>query len=181
MTQDEFLKVKYDVTPKGISLFGSNVMSHAEKGFMQKSVLEICKRVKPKVVLEVGYGLGYSADAFDEYGLEKHYIVEPHPEILALANEKRRILIKDFIQNVTLNEPIDLIYDDIRDYTGQPFTLTPKDYERFRYRWWAKRPEEIGVIQHSQLSGFVFALGKKKYFQPLVKNKIYFAFYGNDS
>ncbi len=56
-------------------------------------------------VLEVGFGLGLSAEYIQEFGVKSHTILEPHPKIFEAALEwKKRFkaeihLINDFWQN----------------------------------------------------------------------------------
>ena len=60
------------------------IMHIGEKELIQKQAKEIMKD-KPKSVLELGYGLGLTAEIFKE--APKHLIVEIHPEIAQAARE----------------------------------------------------------------------------------------------
>jgi len=103
---------------------GSNlqaiIMKECEKKEIKDEVKMLCKKYKPKRVLEVGFGLGYTATQFQEYGIEKHTIVEAHPQMFKAAkkwkenypNKNIEIIFK-FFQDYTYNETdFDLIYDD---------------------------------------------------------------------
>lgn len=62
-------------------------------------------------VLEIGFGMGLSATAIQEYGVSSHTIVEIHPEIAKRARE----WAKDY-PNVTI---IEAAWRDIGDGLGQ--------------------------------------------------------------
>ena len=95
-----------------------DLMHESEKEEIQKQVRDLCKKYKPKRVLEIGFGLGYTATQFQECGVEKHTIVEAHPTIYQQAVEWAKDypnvkIINKFIQDYDYNEKdFDLIYDD---------------------------------------------------------------------
>ena len=100
---------------------GNDVMYYSEKETIEKRVMELCEKYKPKKVLEIGFGLGYTATAFQKYGVKEHIIVEAHPKIfkeaVKWANKyqgKSRIqLVQSFIQDFKYDEKgYDLIFDD---------------------------------------------------------------------
>ena len=97
------------------------LMYEHEKEQIKKQVKEICEKYKPKKVLEIGFGLGYSAEAFQEYGVEEHVIVEAHPDIYKKAhswqlnhkNYKNIEIHYSFIQDAEMDEnEFDLVFDD---------------------------------------------------------------------
>jgi len=97
------------------------LMYEYEKELIKLKVKEICDKYKPKRVLEIGYGLGYTAQQFQDCGVEEHIIVEAHPKIFKEAvkwakdyQSKSRIqLVQSFIQDFKYDEKgYDLIFDD---------------------------------------------------------------------
>jgi len=100
---------------------GNDVMYYSEKETITERVLELCRKYKPKKVLEIGFGLGYTATAFQKYGVKEHIILEPQPKIFKKAVKwaknyqgKGRIqLVQAFMQDFKYDEKgYDLIFDD---------------------------------------------------------------------
>ena len=94
------------------------LMYEYEKELIKLKVKEICDKYKPKRVLEIGYGLGYTAQQFQDCGVEEHTIVEAHPLIYSDAclwgkdypNVK---IIYSFIQEADIDDnDYDLVFDD---------------------------------------------------------------------
>ena len=61
------------------------LMYEKEKNTICERVKALCEKYKPKKVLEIGFGLGYTASTFQEYGVEEHTIIEAHPKIFKKA------------------------------------------------------------------------------------------------
>ncbi len=103
-----------------LTLDNYNIMGYYEKKTIKKQVEDLCKKYKPEKVLEIGFGLGYTATEFQKQGVKEHTIVEAHPTIFKEAkkwNEKylnnNIILVYSFIQDFDYkDEDYDLIYDD---------------------------------------------------------------------
>ena len=77
------------------------VMMEWEKPYMQKLV----QHVKPTGhVLEIGFGLGYSANEIQKYNIKSHTIIEPHQikELTAWSKkQKHKVhIVKGYWQNV---------------------------------------------------------------------------------
>ena len=141
MNKQEFINSKITMK-KGVLLLNNrySLMYEHEEKEIKKQVKEICEKYKPKKVLEIGFGLGYSADAFQEYGLESHTIVEAHPDIYKKAvkwadSHDNVKVVHSFIQNYNVNESnYDLIFDDrcelvypVRKGTSFPYYKIPED------------------------------------------------------
>ena len=137
------------------------LMYEREKETIEKRVMDLCEKYKPKKVLEIGFGLGYTATTFQKYGIKEHIIVEPHPKIfkeaVKWANKyqgKSRIqLVQSFIQDFKYDEKgYDLIFDDryelvyennsegeaprykIRGLAGWGILFTKEDRAQFKKR-----------------------------------------------
>ena len=96
------------------------LMFEDEEEAIKKQVRDLCMEHKPQRVLEVGFGLGYTATQFQECGIKKHVIVEAHPQMVEDAQRWRQKypdkdiqIVPSFIQEYDYNESdYDLIYDD---------------------------------------------------------------------
>ena len=121
MTKQEFKEAKVYKQRNKLMVNDEAVMFYSEKNTITERVLELCKKYKPKKVLEIGFGLGYTATAFQKYGIKEHIILEPQPKIFKEAvkwakdyQSKSRIqLVQSFIQDFKYDEKgYDLIFDD---------------------------------------------------------------------
>jgi len=121
MSLDEFMNAKVYKKGNALMINDSEVMYYSEKETITERVLELCRKYKPKKVLEIGFGLGYTATAFQEYGIKEHIILEPQPKIFKKAvkwankyqGNGRIQLIQSFIQDFKYDEKgYDLIFDD---------------------------------------------------------------------
>ena len=108
------------------------LMYTAEKEVIQRRTSILCKKYKPKKVLEVGFGLGYTATELQKNNIEKHTIVEAHSTIFKDAEKwaekySNVKLINKFIQDYKYNEEdydfilddrLEIVYEkDVRDIT----------------------------------------------------------------
>ena len=119
ISKEEFRKGKISMNAGTLMLNNKyDLMHESEKKDIKQSIIDICKKHKPKRVLEIGFGLGYTATQFQECGVETHTIVEAHPTIYNQAVEWAKDypnvkIINKFIQDYDYNEKdFDLIYDD---------------------------------------------------------------------
>ena len=93
------------------------ILYNWEDGVLQKGVEWLCKKFKFKSVLELGFGLGWTATEFQKHGIKRHVILEPNKEVYKNAlewNKKYNTEILNlFSWEYELKEDFDLIYDDI--------------------------------------------------------------------
>lgn len=177
MTREEFLNTTLAFNEKGIFCNGVELMCTWEKNVIQTSVDELCARVKPKRVLEVGYGYGWTAERFQANGVVHHVVVEPHPQIIKTIPRELRAkitLVEGFIENYDSSEEFDLIYNDLLDpsvHLSQQQNIG--DFYRFNHFWYAQMFSEARLG-----AGFMFSADGREWFQPLVKNHFYSALYG---
>jgi len=102
------------------SIVNATLMKECEKKYIKQDIIDLCNEYKPKRVLEVGFGLGYTATQFQECGVEKHVIVEAHPQMVEAAKKwkenypnKNIEIVFSFLQDYIYDEKdYDLIYDD---------------------------------------------------------------------
>jgi len=94
------------------------VMYGDEEEFIKESIRLICERIKPNSVRELGYGHGFTAQAFQDYRVEKHIIYEPNDVIFRKAQEWARNypnveLVNKRFEDAPNQEKVDLVYNDI--------------------------------------------------------------------
>lgn len=83
---------------------GEYVVMHAWEAPLMKEFARLLT-VSRGDVLEIGFGMGLSATYIQEYGAASHTIIEPHPQVIAAAEDWRAqfsskiILIDDIWQN----------------------------------------------------------------------------------
>lgn len=123
MTREEYKNSNLVFTNKAIVLGRRHLMNQWEKPFIEKYMLDLLKKYQPTSVLEVGFGYGYTALVINAYPtVTRHVIIEPHPQILALAYEwakdKKVEIIPKFVEDYSTLEEFDLVWDDIYDITG---------------------------------------------------------------
>lgn len=99
---------------------GGIMMASREHDEIKKEVKDLCDKYLPKKVLEVGFGMGFTATQFQECGVENHVIVEANAQMAADARtwkenypHKDIEIVEEFFQDYIYNEEdYDLIYDD---------------------------------------------------------------------
>ena len=159
MKEKEYQNSKLIFNEKGIFLGNMPIILIAEKKIIQKSIQRLCKDLKPKLVLEIGFGLGYTADEFQKNNLDKHIIVESHPEIykraLEWAKDKNVEIIYDFIQNVNLEEEFDVIYDDRKEFVYSNFDFLNK----FKYKHYVPFLEKYATEEEKEIIGKIIGQG----------------------
>uniref|UniRef100_A0A6M3K5L6 Putative methyltransferase n=1 Tax=viral metagenome TaxID=1070528 RepID=A0A6M3K5L6_9ZZZZ len=136
MTESEYRNAELTINESGIWLGDVHIMPTAEDGLIQADVRRLCHEHKPRRVLELGFGLGLSATAFQEYGIAEHCIIEAHSVIAARARQWAAgrpgiEIIEGFAQTVPVPDGAwDLVFDDRYDLTD-----TALDVTRFVHRY----------------------------------------------
>lgn len=100
------------------------LMSYKEREFITESVRRICQIIKPDVVIELGYGLGLTAQAFQDYGVIEHYIYEPIKELYENArawavDKKGVVVINACYQEAPISVVADLLYNDVYPFSKE--------------------------------------------------------------
>jgi len=102
---------------------GGIMMASREEEEIREEVRALCEKYNPQKVLEVGFGMGFTATQFQECGVKKHVIVEANAQMARDARVwKERYphqdieIIEEFLQDhIYKEEDYDLIYDDRYD------------------------------------------------------------------
>ena len=105
---------------------GQIVMSRSEEPYFRQLFACLAKKLRPKRILEVGFGLGISADLIQHYLCPaEHHIVEIdkgiYADLLQFAGERFGIFsyLGDW-RSTSLATPFDLVFYDPFDYSSDP-------------------------------------------------------------
>ena len=119
---------------------GTLIMARWESDMMEHHAKVVCKRGGD--ILEIGFGLGISADFIQQQNIVSHTIIEPHPQI---AENARR-----WAGN---NSSIKIIESDWYDVIDELNSLMKK-YRRSRYsimlNYLASKSKNMILIPHTK-------------------------------
>lgn len=121
--RDVYTSASLRRTPEGLFCGPLAIMETWERPHIEAYVRRVLDEHRPATVLEVGFGLGYTAQAIHDFGVAKHVIIECHPQIIAdarrwAADKPRVELLYGFVEDIELPIGIDLIWDDRHDATN---------------------------------------------------------------
>ena len=68
------------MTTKLENILNEWILYNWEDGVLQKGVELLCRKYKFESVLELGFGVGWTATEFQKHGIKKHVILEPNKE-----------------------------------------------------------------------------------------------------
>ena len=139
-----------------------------EDGVLQKGVEWLCKKYEFESVLELGFGVGWTATEFQRQGIKRPVILEPNKEVYKKALEWNKNhnaeVINIFSWEYEPKEKFDLIYDDI------VFLNNTKKHnnwsKNFKNQWIARNAGPAGGI--SQGDFFNFKINNIKYIQNII-------------
>ena len=176
--KEHFVKsgLRYDTV--GLWMVEENGKEHCmmynhEKPYIEKGVVEICNKIKPRSVIEVGWGLGFTAKKFQELGVKRHVIIEANRQLYETAKAwaKGKLGVKvifGFWQDLELKEKFDLLYFDTYEIANPVINVVELLEKKFNYEWYACAYQDIGLGELNQGKGFEFEV-TMKCFQPLIK------------
>jgi hypothetical protein len=159
---------------------GIVVMDKSEELYIKKGVEKLYNKYSPDSVLELGFGLGLTADKWQEMGITRHVIIESHPVIYQQALEWKEgfpdadiEIIQSFSQEYITEEKFDLVYDDRSDFFYEETPTDFTEYNQEMFKWL----NIGGVLSANALpgethprfnDGFYFNLNNIRYFQPCI-------------
>jgi len=114
----DWVNGKFEETETDYKISDTNILYKNEIEFLPKGVELLCKKIKPKSVLEFGFGMGWTATEFQKQGVQRHVILEPNKEIYQMALDWKNNystdieIINCFSWEFETNEKFDLVYDD---------------------------------------------------------------------
>ena len=119
MESHEWINGSFQETDTDYTIAGQNILYKNEIEFLPKGVELLCKKIKPKSVLEFGFGMGWTATEFQKQGVQRHVILEPNKENYEMALEWKNQyddsdieILNSFSWEFETDEKFDLVYDD---------------------------------------------------------------------
>lgn len=121
--RDDYTRTPLTVTDRGLFWRHIAIMEAWERPHIEAYVRRVLDEHRPESVLEIGYGLGYTARAIHDFGVARHIIVECHADVIAEARQwaadKPRVgLLYGFVEDIELPTGVDLIWDDRHNATN---------------------------------------------------------------
>ena len=183
MELQEWIDGTFEETDTDYKIAGMNILYKYEEDYLKKGVEVLCDKVKPTSVLEFGFGKGWTASEFQEYGVNRHVILEPNKENYQMAIEWKGNYSTDieilniFSWDYDSGESFDLVYDD-----RQPITNDSEDLHKVKMEeiisddQWLSRNAGLKVNDIENIVGhpIAFTVNGAEYVQYLVKG-----LYGN--
>ena len=165
---DNWINGKLNKKEDGYYIDDEWILYDWEDGVLQKGVEWLCKKYEFESVLELGFGVGWTATEFQRQGIKRHVILEPNKEVYKKALEWNKNhnaeVINIFSWEYEPKEKFDLIYDDI------VFLNNTKKHnnwsKKFKNQWIARNAGPAGGI--SQGDFFNFKINNFKYIQNII-------------
>ena len=121
------------------------IMYGNEEEYIKESVHLICERIHPETVVEFGFGFGYTAQQFQDEGVDLHIIYEPNDVIYrkALAWAQGRwgvFVVNSRFQDFPLPIKVDLVYNDIYEMCAENYGMESFDTikNQYNFYWYAE-------------------------------------------
>ena len=184
MELQEWIDGTFEETDTDYTIAGMNILYKNEEDYLKKGVELLCDKVKPTSVLEFGFGKGWTATEFQEYGINRHVILEPNKENYQMALEWKSgydtdiEILNIFSWQYGYGEEFDIIYDDRVPITNESEELHwNKMEEVIKDSQWLSRNAGIRLSDIENISGhpIPFTINDTNYVQCLIKG-----LYGND-
>jgi len=118
MELQEWIDGTFEETDTDYKIAGMNILYKNEEDYLKKGVEVLCEKITPQSVLEFGFGKGWTASEFQEYGVNRHVILEPNKENYQMALDWKDRYSSDieilniFSWEFETDEKFDLVYDD---------------------------------------------------------------------
>ena len=123
MELQEWISGSFQETDTDYKISGQNILYKSEIEYLPKGVELLCKKLKPKSVLEFGFGMGWTATEFQKQGVQRHVILEPNKENYQMALDWKKQyntnieILNIFSWDFETTEKFDLVYDDRQQFT----------------------------------------------------------------
>ena len=122
-TTNDWINGKFEETDIDYKIAGKWILYKNEIEYLSKGVELLYQKLKPKSVLEFGFGMGWTATEFQKQGVQRHVILEPNKENYQMALEWKKQYNTDieilniFSWDFETDEKFDLVYDDRQQFT----------------------------------------------------------------
>ena len=124
MNKIDWINGKFEETDIDYKIAGKNILWKDEVEYLPKGVELLCKKLKPKSVLEFGFGMGWTETEFQKHNVKRHVILEPNIENYQMALEWKKQfddsdieILNIFSWDLETIEKFDLVYDDRQQFT----------------------------------------------------------------
>ena len=124
-TTNDWINGKFEETDIDYKIAGKWILYKNEIEYLPKGVELLYQKLKPKSVLEFGFGMGWTATEFQKQGVERHVILEPNKEIYKMALDWKKQynanieILNIFSWDFETDEKFDLVYDDRQQFTKE--------------------------------------------------------------
>ena len=181
--ENDWVGGKFEETETDYTIADRNILYKNEIKFLPKGVELLCKKLKPKSVLEFGFGMGWTATEFQKQGVQRHVILEPNITNYQMALEWKDShstdidILNIFSWQYAYTEEFDLIYDDRLPISEESEELHwSKMEEVIKDDQWLSRNAGEFASDIKNISGhpIPFAVNDTNYVQCLIKG-----LYGN--
>ena len=148
------------------------VLFHHEYKGIKKGVELLCKKYKFESVLELGFGLGWTATEFQKQGIKRQVILEPNKEVYKNALEWNKNhnaeILNIFSWEYKPKEKFDLIYDDVLEF-GNTKDRHREFIDKFKNQWCAHCVQRRGKNSTTKEPHINFEIDEVKYRQIIRK------------
>lgn len=174
ITTDQWIDSELTKKEDGYYIEGENecVLYHHEYKSIKKGVELICKEYKFESVLELGFGLGWTATEFQKQGIKRHVIIEPNKGIYEKALEWNKDynaeILNMFSWEYEPKEKFDLVYDDVLEF-GNTRDRHREFIDKFKNQWCAHCVQIRGKSTTTQEPHIDFEIDGAKYRQIIRK------------
>ncbi len=120
---NDYLNSEVQYQEDGLYIGDIRIMTYDQVQVMDRYAECLAKNRLNIKVLEVGYGLGVFADSIEKYSIQKHVIIDCHPQICNIARKKyihnKNVEVcQDFWQNYRSSIQFDSIFYDTTVLNG---------------------------------------------------------------
>ena len=177
MNKIDWINGKFEETDIDYKIADKNILWKNEIEYLPKGVELLCKKIKPKSVLEFGFGMGWTETEFQKHNIKRHVILEPNKENCQMALEWKKQYNTDieilniFSWDYESDEKFDLVYDDRQQFTKE---CDKKHYEQMnkilkKEQWYARNACIVTKTHVEKTEGgqIYYTLNNKRYIQGL--------------
>ena len=170
----DWINGKFEETDIDYKIAGKWILYKNEIEYLPKGVELLYQKLKPKSVLEFGFGMGWTATEFQKQGVQRHVILEPNKENYQMALDWKKQyntnieILNIFSWEFEPKEDFDLIYDDKLPFKGNDNEKTDNWMKENlkNNQWYTGAAGPRGSGKSNKLS-IDFELNEEKYRQQL--------------
>ena len=185
MHKVDWINGNFEETETDYKIAENNILYKNEIEFLPKGVELLCKKLKPKSVLEFGFGMGWTATEFQKHGVKRHVILEPNKENYQMAIDWKNQyddsdieILNMFSWDFETNEIFDLVYDDRQQFTSDDDDNHYKQMEKIlpNNQWYSRNSCIVTKthVEATEGNQIYYTLNDNRYVQHLIRG-----LYGN--